>query len=356
MSIVFVFRALGVDAPILWKEASDTVAKLQTLLVRHGIDVDEAERAAREFGGSTQYGAQELLSRIQANPKLGEAVRADARALFAAAADAPAAVVTPQPVPPLPESAPAPLVADSAAPPEPASAPAKPQPVRHSNPVEAEVVRVTSAFGRRPNPFRFAKPLTPVAMGGSGDAFHKGIDMIPSNGRCNQPILATAGGKVKSSTYSPTYGNHVIITHPDSTETLYAHMTGEGMPSKGQNVERGQVIGYMGNSGLSAGCHLHYEQRDANGKPVPPVIDGERMRKGVQLAGAMPQLKTLPGAPPAIDPMASPEFERMELASLAVPDASPSDASPSISASVLGDIAPTRLPTPELSAPEGREF
>jgi murein DD-endopeptidase MepM/ murein hydrolase activator NlpD len=91
---------------------------------------------------------------------------------------------------------------------------------------------------------------------------HNGSDFA---GKVGTSILAAAGGTVrvaKSSGYNFGYGNYVIITHPNGTETLYAHMSSVSV-SVGQQVGQGQNIGAIGSSGNSTGPHLHFEIRGA---------------------------------------------------------------------------------------------
>lgn len=85
---------------------------------------------------------------------------------------------------------------------------------------------------------------------------HKGIDI--STFRSGDPILATADGKVVAVAYDIGLGNYVIIEHKYGFLTRYAHMKAATV-QKGQVVRQGAVIGYIGNTGLSTGPHLHYE-------------------------------------------------------------------------------------------------
>ena len=91
---------------------------------------------------------------------------------------------------------------------------------------------------------------------------HNGIDFGAKRG---SPIHAAAGGTViiaRNSGWNGGYGNYVVITHNNGTQTLYAHLT-NAIVSSGQSVSQGQVIGYAGNTGKSTGNHLHFEVRGA---------------------------------------------------------------------------------------------
>ena len=96
--------------------------------------------------------------------------------------------------------------------------------------------------------------------------FHAGVDI---DGACNQPIVAAEDGTVLSAGSNGGYGNATVIDHGDGLSSLYAHQSSLGV-SSGQRVGRGQQIGLVGTTGLSTGCHLHFEVR-VNGEPVDPV-------------------------------------------------------------------------------------
>lgn len=86
--------------------------------------------------------------------------------------------------------------------------------------------------------------------------FHTGLDFSAPQGT---PIYATAQGVVRTAgNLGNGYGNHVIINHGYQYSTLYGHMYRIKV-RVGQSVKRGEVIGYVGNSGKSTGSHLHYE-------------------------------------------------------------------------------------------------
>ncbi|MEV8339604.1 peptidoglycan DD-metalloendopeptidase family protein [Leucobacter sp. NPDC077196] len=88
---------------------------------------------------------------------------------------------------------------------------------------------------------------------------HTGIDLATG---CGTPIFAAAEG-----TIAMTYwdggggGNMVTINHPNGWQTRYAHMIGWAVVGQGSYVSAGQVVGYVGNTGASTGCHLHFEMR-----------------------------------------------------------------------------------------------
>lgn len=112
-------------------------------------------------------------------------------------------------------------------------------------------------------------------------ASHKGIDLV-GPGSTLDYITAHSDGEVvavvshidynTSKSGKRTYGNYVKIRHDNGMYTLYAHMKYNSVNVKvGQRVSRGQVIGYMGNTGYSFGAHLHFEVRNENDQYVDPT-------------------------------------------------------------------------------------
>lgn len=105
--------------------------------------------------------------------------------------------------------------------------------------------------------------------------FHPGIDLRAAVGT---PIYAPASGVVEFSGYSNNgYGYNVILLHNFGFKTVFAHMQRKDVVKAGQFVNKGQLIGYTGNTGLSTGPHLHYEVRFIN-KTLEPLyfLDLER--------------------------------------------------------------------------------
>ncbi len=96
--------------------------------------------------------------------------------------------------------------------------------------------------------------------------FHNGVDLANSKGT---PIKATRSGTVTVATYGSTYGYYVTINHGDGFSSLYAHMT-HYVVGKGDWVEQGEIIGYMGSTGRSTGPHLHFSVF-YNGEAVNPM-------------------------------------------------------------------------------------
>lgn len=95
---------------------------------------------------------------------------------------------------------------------------------------------------------------------------HEGMDFYARTGT---EVYATAHGKVASCRFSKSFGNVIEIDHGNGLLTLYAHLSAFKI-KKGDKVTRGQVIGLVGNTGLSKGPHLHYEVHYM-GKEVNPI-------------------------------------------------------------------------------------
>ncbi len=114
--------------------------------------------------------------------------------------------------------------------------------------------RLTSSFGERFHPIL------------GYERFHAGVDLGAAAGT---PIVAAADGKVMSAGWAGGYGQAVAIAHAGGIETKYGHMSRIAAYA-GELVHRGDVIGYVGSTGLSTGPHLHFEVMK-NGRPVNPL-------------------------------------------------------------------------------------
>jgi murein DD-endopeptidase MepM/ murein hydrolase activator NlpD len=106
-----------------------------------------------------------------------------------------------------------------------------------------DLMRLHTSFGLRFHPLLgYVRP-------------HRGLDFTAANGT---PVYATGDGRVSTSYYSNTFGNVVYLDHGFNFETRYAHLS-KYIVEAGQFIKRGQIIGYVGNTGTSVSPHLHYE-------------------------------------------------------------------------------------------------
>jgi murein DD-endopeptidase MepM/ murein hydrolase activator NlpD len=95
---------------------------------------------------------------------------------------------------------------------------------------------------------------------------HKGVDLASSK---NDPIVAVRSGVVSRATYDSSSGYYVVVNHGDGFSSLYMHMTHYEV-SVGQTVSAGQLLGYVGSTGVSTGPHLHFSIT-YNGTHVNPA-------------------------------------------------------------------------------------
>lgn len=160
--------------------------------------------------------------------------------------------------------------------------------------------RVTSFFGSRYHPIRRVR------------AEHAGVDYAAPSGT---PVSCVADGRVVTAGWAGGYGNLVEVRHAAGLSTRYGHLRGYGRGIRaGAEVVQGQVIGYVGTTGLSTGPHLHYEVR-RNGTPVNPLrFDVPRVAPVKDehlplfealrdsLVAAVPALASTPPPPPARTP------------------------------------------------------
>ncbi len=111
---------------------------------------------------------------------------------------------------------------------------------------------------------------------------HSGVDW---SDRVGTPIVAAGNGVIGKASWSGGYGRRVEIEHPNGYTSTYSHLSGfaRGI-TEGVRVRQGQVIGYLGSSGLSTGPHLHYEVM-VNGRFVDPMR--VRVPRGRELGGPM---------------------------------------------------------------------
>jgi murein DD-endopeptidase MepM/ murein hydrolase activator NlpD len=149
-------------------------------------------------------------------------------------------------------------------------------------------MKITSGYGVRCHPVH------------GRNRRHTGIDLKAPSGT---PIYATADGMVVQAGYYSGYGKYVRVRHSSSIDTAYGHMSRVAVRS-GQRVRQGQVVGYVGATGITTGAHLHYEvMRNgvfinplASIKQEPQKLTGEKFNKfnqfkkevNLQIAGFSP--------------------------------------------------------------------
>jgi len=113
-------------------------------------------------------------------------------------------------------------------------------------PIDTSLCVLSSPFGKRQNPF-------------SGEwKNHKGIDLAAKKGT---PVCAVKSGTIALVQQDPTFGLYIILKHDNGDVTsVYAHLSASNV-KKGNRIKRGDVIGYVGDSGMATGPHLHFEIR-----------------------------------------------------------------------------------------------
>jgi hypothetical protein len=156
---------------------------------------------------------------------------------------------------------------------------------------------VSSSFGLRRHPI-----LGYTRM-------HKGVDFQAGYGT---PILAATDGQIAMAGWSGGYGKQVRINHAGGLMTSYSHMS-RIIAEPGSYVKQGELIGYVGSTGLSTGPHLHYELH-RNGVPIDPSSVRFTMRSqlsGAELSAFRTRLQDLlalrPGAAEAVQSAAAPK-------------------------------------------------
>jgi len=123
------------------------------------------------------------------------------------------------------------------------------QPVKND-----DLKRMASGYGMRMHPILKYRKM------------HNGMDF---SAPANTEVFATGNAVVKKARRTSGFGNLIVLDHGFGYETYYAHLN-EFNVKRGQKVKRGEIIGFVGNTGLSLGPHLHYEVH-RNGKVVNPI-------------------------------------------------------------------------------------
>ncbi len=156
-------------------------------------------------------------------------------------------------------------------------------PVPRAKPIRAALALDTKLPDRvptllKPGMRRLGWPVAGTAIGSGfgvrehpilgGTRPHRGVDLPAPSGT---PVRAAANGTIRFRGRNGNYGRFIRLDHGFGLETAYAHLRGYAKDlRRGTRVRRGEVIGYVGSSGLSTGPHLHYEVR-MNGRAVDPL-------------------------------------------------------------------------------------
>lgn len=138
-------------------------------------------------------------------------------------------------------------------------------------PVRGEDVRLTSGFGIRFHPLLNTRKM------------HTGVDWACAYGT---PIIAAGNGTIEEEGHKGYYGNYIRIRHANGYQTAYGHMSRFGKFHVGDRVRQGDVIGFVGSTGLSSGPHVHFEVL-VNNRFVDPMsiqVPRERKLEGKDLA------------------------------------------------------------------------
>jgi murein DD-endopeptidase MepM/ murein hydrolase activator NlpD len=141
--------------------------------------------------------------------------------------------------------------------------------------------RLSSGFGYRRHPILGYSKL------------HQGVDFSAPTGT---PIYAAGAGQLEKMGWQGGYGNAIVIRHTKEYATLYGHMSGfaPGM-QPGKRVKQGDIIGYVGTTGMSTGPHLHYEVHLA-GKQIDPLslkLPSRQRLQGAELVRYLDLVKTI---------------------------------------------------------------
>ncbi|MFC6151707.1 MULTISPECIES: M23 family metallopeptidase [Mumia] len=159
----------------------------------------------------------------------------------------------------------------------------------YADPVElldrAAAVRLVTPYGPPPAPPQTIEPVGPDGFVVPVDApisspfgmrihpitgelrLHDGTDLAAA---CGTPVGSAAAGRVVAVTYVPAYGNRVVVEHGGGLVTSYNHLAAASVPT-GAVVGAGSVVGTVGSTGLSTGCHLHWMALE-HGRPIDPML------------------------------------------------------------------------------------
>lgn len=194
----------------------------------------------------------------------------------------------------------------------------------------------SSPFGLRVHPITGALKL------------HSGLDLAAP---CNTPVVAAADGVVQWAGVAYSYGGRVVLDHPSGLRTTYNHLNAYAV-SPGMAVKQGQIIGFVGSTGFSTGCHLHFEVVGPQGFADPAPYLEFAPSPTTRLPAAITPVDTTSVPTPAptspATPTASPTASTPPTGD---PASTPTESSPTASPSTAPTSTSSESTTPSASTP-----
>ncbi len=192
----------------------------------------------------------------------------------------------------------------------------------------------SSPFGLRVHPITGALKL------------HSGLDLAAP---CNTPVVAAADGVVQWAGVAYSYGGRVVLDHPSGLRTTYNHLNAYAV-SPGMAVKQGQIIGFVGSTGFSTGCHLHFEVIGPQGFADPAPYLEFAPSPTTRLPAAITPVDTTstPAPTSPATPTASPTASTP---STGDPASTPTESSPTASPSTAPTSTSSESTTPSASTP-----
>ena len=194
----------------------------------------------------------------------------------------------------------------------------------------------SSPFGLRVHPITGALKL------------HSGLDLAAP---CNTPVVAAADGVVQWAGVAYSYGGRVVLDHPSGLRTTYNHLNAYAV-SPGMAVKQGQIIGFVGSTGFSTGCHLHFEVVGPQGFADPaPYLEFAPAPKAKLPAAITPVDTTSVPTPAPTSPATPTASPTASTPPTGDPASTPTESSPTASPSTAPTSTSSESTTPSASTP-----
>ncbi len=184
---------------------------------------------------------------------------------------------------------------------------------------------------------------------------HSGLDLAAP---CGTPVVAVADGVANAAGFVPSYGGRVVLKHPSGLTTTYNHLSAYAV-TPGMSVKQGQVIGLVGTTGMSTGCHLHFEVVGPTGFLDPAPYLAFAPAPASQIPPAITPITTTATTPTATsapttalpDVSTSPPVPTVEPTTQAPPPSPTTAVAPTTSVSTAPPTSTTTVPTGTTTAP-----